>query len=241
EVTDLVAQIARARSGLAHPWRLDLSASHASLSRGLPSSESASIFLGRTLPNKVSITAGFERVRQFNLQDTYYEVQIGAPGGYLAVGGAPNAHFRPKLSAHGGLEATPMPLGAGLSAKLGIDGGWSRYAVGDVWIANPFVTLLAGERLDLTARMINVIDETKTYRTGYGLAASWRPTPVLELSAGWIAAPESTDGVTVPVKATIVGLAWRVNDRLSLRLGGVREVRNAYTRNEITVGLTGRF
>ena len=41
---------------------------------------------------------------------------------------------------------------------------------------------------------------------------AWRPVSRLQLSAGWSDAPESSEGVTVRVKATSLGVAYDGSD-----------------------------
>ncbi|WP_411289348.1 YaiO family outer membrane beta-barrel protein [Phenylobacterium sp.] len=237
----LQAQLLQALAAASARWRLDANVNTARLSDGLPAARGVAVFLGRTFEGGLTLSGGIERQRQFGATDTYLEGQFGHRLGYLALGGTAHADFRPEASVRGGLYARPRSLGAGWTAQAGADAGWSRYAAGDVRTLTPLITLARGEALTLTARWINVLDETDTRRSGYGLAAAFRPRPRLQLLAGWTDAPESSDGVTVDVQAVSLGVAVDVAEDFTLRLGGTREIRRAYDREDVSAGLTRRF
>lgn len=244
----LQAQVAAARRAPAAEgaaegdarWRLDVGATYGDRSKGLSSTKIGQAALSRT---KDSLTLGgsIEHARQFGATDTYLEGLVASRFGYIAVGGTPNAQFRPEWAVRAGLVSTSRPLGAGWSAQLAVDGGHARYPTGGVWSLHPSLTVARGEALSLTARWINVIDETDEYRTGYALRGGWRPVPRLLLSAGWSHAPESSEGVTVRVKAASLGVAYDVSDDLTLRLDGVHEDRPAYDQDLVSLGVTRRF
>lgn len=240
EVRALAAQLAAAKAQTA-PWRVDANYANAWLSKGLPGATDATAALSRRLAGGTVLGGSVERVRQFGQTDTYLELQAARSFGYLAVGGTPNATFRPRWAVRGGLTARPRPIGAGWSVQLALDLGWARYPVGDVRAINPSLTLARGERLSLQGRWINVVDETNRYRSGYAVRGVWRVAGPLKLDAGWSEAPESDVGVTVNVRAATAGVALDVAGATTLRLGFTHEIRPAYDRDELAVGLTRRF
>lgn len=241
----LQAQVAAARrtppeaEGAAR-WRLDAGATYGDRTRGLSSTRIGNLALSRTRGG-LTLGGALEHARQFGAADTYVEGLVANRAGYLAVGGTPKADFRPKVAVRAGAATRPKPFGDGWGASLGLDGGYARYAVGDVWSLHPSLTLSRGEAVSLTARWINVVDEADEHRAGYALRAAWRPAAPLQLSGGWSNAPESSEGVTVRVKAVALGLAFDVSDDLTLRLDGVREDRAAYDQDLVSLGFTRRF
>lgn len=221
-------------------WRLDLGATYGDRSQGLSSTRIAQVALSRT-ENGRTLSGSVEYARQFGAADTYLEGLVAGRFGYVAIGGAPDADFRPEWAVRAGVVSPARALADGWSAQLAVDGGHSRYPTGGVWSLHPSLTVARGEALSLTARWINVIDETDEYRTGYALRGGWRPVPRLLLQAGWTHAPESSEGVTVRVKAVNLGAAFDVSDDLTLRVDGVHEERPAYDQDLVSVGVTRRF
>ena len=221
-------------------WRLDLGATYGDRSNGLSSTRIGQAALSRTVGG-LTLGGSVEHARQFGQSDTYLEGLVAGRRGYVAVGGTPNADFRPEWAVRAGLASDARSIGGGWAASVAIDGGHARYVTGGVWSLHPSLTVARGEQLTLTARWINVVDEADDYRSGYALRGGWRPTPRLLLSAGWSDAPESSEGVTQRVEAASVGAAFDVSDDLTLRLDGVHEDRRAYDQDLVSVGVTRRF
>lgn len=223
-------------------WRLDAGVSYSSLSKGLPSWSGGSIALGRKLDDRSSFGVAAEYSRRFGVSDTFFEARydrrFGRGGAYVALGGTPDADHRPEVSLRAGGD---LPVGRSGFA-LTLDGGAARYATGTVSTLQPGVEqALFGGRLIVGGRWINTLDERDEYRSGYSLRATWEATPGLRLRAGWADAPESSDGVTVDVKAFSLGFDADLGERLTVRVDGVREERDAYDRDEIAVGFGWRF
>jgi len=237
----LAAQVAAAREDERLRWRLDANVSHGSLSNGLPSAGGATIVLARRMSARLTLSGGVDHQRQFNAKDTYFEAVAAGPAGYVAVGATPDADFRPEVALRGGVLAGAQKLGGDWTFQLGADGGWARYPTGEVLTLSPAVTIARGEALSLTARWINVIDETDRHRSGYQIRGAWRAAPRLALSAGYADAPESSQGATTDVRALSLGIAYDIDDRTTVRVGGEHAERAAYDRDDLTVGLTRRF
>lgn len=233
-------RIARLRTDRAN-WRLDVSAGYSNLSQGLdPWREAAMTLSRRTTWGAVAGT--IEQAERFDNTDTYVEVRLDRTMGrgsvYGALGGTPDADFRPEIAARAGGQ---MPIGDhGLAATL--DAGLARYAVGTVTTVQPGVDYATPDgRLIIGGRWINVWDEQDIYRSGYSLRAVLAIRPSVRLRAGFADAPESSDGTTVDVRSTSLGAEVDVTERISLRLNGLKEERTAYDRDEITLGLGVRF
>ncbi len=233
-------RIARLRAERA-AWRLDVLLGRSELSRGLhPWHETAATLSRRTAGGTIAGTV--EQSERFGRDDTYVEARVdrvvGGGGVYGAIGGAPDADFRPEIAVRAGGQ---MPIGArGFAAT--VDAGLARYVVGTVTTVQPGIEYATSNgELTLGGRWINVWDERDTYRSGYALRALWTIRPSLRLRGGYADAPESSDGVTVDVRSTTLGLEADVSERLTVRLNGLREERAAYDRDEITLGLGVRF
>jgi hypothetical protein len=117
----------------------------------------------------------------------------------------------------------------------------ARYAVGQV----NKVDLRAGQQvtkaLRVSAQGVILSDEADAIRTGYGVGASWRITDRLSLSLSWADAPETSEGVTVDVRSIALGLSAEISPGLNVRIGALREDREAYDRNELSLAIARAF
>lgn len=222
-------------------WRLNVSTAYSDLSQGLdPWREAVVTISRRTADGSVSGTV--EHAERFGRTDTYVEARldrvVGRGAVHGAFGGTPDADFRPEIALRAGAQ---MPVGTqGLAVIL--DAGLVRYAVGTVTTLQPGVEYTSPSgTLILGGRWINVWDEGDTYRSGYSLRAVAAIWPDVRLKAGFADAPESSDGTTVDVRSTSLGMEVDLNERLMLLLNGLREERTAYDRDEITLGFGVRF
>lgn len=233
-------RISRLREGRAN-WRLDASIGYSDLSQGLDPWRETAMSLSRRMADG-SVSGAIEHAERFDRSDTYAEVRldraVGRGAVYGALGGTPNADFRPEAAMRAGGQ---MPVGGqGLAAT--VDAGLARYAAGTVTTFQPGLEYSTPDGwLILGGRWINVWDERDIYRSGYSLRAVLAIRPSIRVRAGIADAPESSDGATVDVRSTSLGMDVDVTDRHTLRVNGVREKRSAYDRDEITFGVGVRF
>ncbi|MGZ9098170.1 MAG: YaiO family outer membrane beta-barrel protein [Brevundimonas sp.] len=233
---------ALARSLTEEPrWRLEVAASRSQLSGGLPDWSEARVAVSRSLGQRWNGALAIEATERFDNRDTYVEARLdrrlGRGGAYVAVGGAPDADYRPELLLGMGGQ---MRLTDRLSATL--DATAARYATGRVATIQPGVSIeVLPDRLQVAARWIAVRDETGDHRHGYSVQSRWQATGRLGLRLGYADAPESSEGFTVDVTSWNVGADISLTDRLMLRLGAVTEDRGTYERREATAGLGLRF
>ena len=219
-------------------WRFDAGVARSTLSGGLPDWTEARLSLFRR-QDATGIGLAIEQARRFDREDLYVELQAshqtGAVIWSLAVGGATNADFRPEQSVRAGAEhygkgwyvageAAHAEYTAGPVEKLGIRGARD---VG------------AGVRLQASA--VAVRDENGEDRFGYGLGAVWQTAPRFALEANWSDAPESSDGMTVDVRSLVVGATLEPSPELRFRAGVTHEMRQAYDRTEVSIGLARTF
>lgn len=222
-------------------WRMDVTAARSRLSAGLPDWSEARAAVSRRLHDRWTVGLAVENTERFDDRDVYVEARVdrrSARGAaYVAVGGAPNADYRPELAVAAGGQAQ---LAGSLAATF--DASLARYPTGTVTGLHPGLALdLAGGRFQLSGRWINVWDERGDYRSGYAASARWQATDRLALRLGYADAPESSDGSTTEVAAWSAGAEFGLTDRLLLRTGYVSEDRDAYDRRELSLGLGWRF
>lgn len=223
------------------PWRFDLDASRSRLSQDLPDWSSERLGGSRRLDGRTTAGLSIERTERFGNEDVYLEGQLdwewARASVFVAVGGAPGADYRAERAARIG-GATP--LGAGISAS--IEAGAARYATGTVRNFQPGLTAtMASARLVLAGRWILVWDEQDRSRSGYAVRASAAVTDWSRVTLSYADAPETSEGVTVDVRATGIGLEVDLVERITARLTLIQEDRASYRRDEIAVGLGVRF
>lgn len=240
DARDALSQINRLRTEVAE-WRADVSVAYSDLSEGLDPWREASLSLSRQF-TRGAVSGTIEHAERFGRSDTYVEAtlnqRLGGGAVYGSFGGTPGAEFRPELAVRGGGQ---IPLGdQGWSATA--DAAIARYTVGTVSTVQPGIEYITADgRLTLGARWINVWDEQDTYRSGYSLRAILVVVPKLRMRIGYSDAPESSDGATVDVQSTSLGLEVDVTERVVLRLNGSKEERVAYDRQEMVLGVGLRF
>lgn len=222
-------------------WRAEVLTARSRLTNGLPDWNETRLSIARRLDPTSAIALAVEATRRFDNEDIYLEARLDrfveGRSAYIAVGGAPDADYRPEIGVAAGGR---IDLGSGLAAT--VDASIARYRTGTVTNLHPgLATDLAAGRVELSARWINVWDERGDYRNGYAAQARWQVWDRLALRLGYADAPETTNGFTVDVAAWNLGADVSLNDRLTLRIGYLSEDRDAYDREEFSFGLGWRF
>lgn len=245
EAKGLSQQIAATLAMPGEPtWRLDVAYARSGLTKDLGHWSSATIALSKRIDPDTTLGGSIEHTERFGVSDTYAEALVARRfssrlDGFVAVGGAPDADYRPELSIRAGGSVGLLSEGD-RRVRLGLDAVWSRYAVGEVKSLQPYLTLAAGP-VSLTARSINTEDERGKHQSGYTLGGEWSATERLRLRLGYADAPESADGNTVPVEAVSGGIAYDLTPRWTVQVVGAHEKRTAYDRDEVGVAVTHRF
>lgn len=221
-------------------WRFDVDVTRSRLSDGLPDWTEARLAASRSLGDGWSTGLAAEWTERFGDSDLYLEgrAERGWNGRslYVAVGGAPDADYRPELAvSFGGRLAIAQRL------TLGVDGAVARYGVGTVVGLHPVAAFRVTDQLELTGRWINVRDENGELRSGYAVSGYWQAADRLGVRLGYADAPESSEGVTVDVRTWSLGADIGLTDRVALRFSGLSEDRGAYQREALSVGLGWRF
>ena len=222
-------------------WRVDLDVSKSRLGADLPDWTEVRLGAVRALDERWTVGGSAEWTERFDNDDLFLEARLDrrfAWGGtYAALGGALEAEYRPEASLRAGTDIRLSPMLSGT-----FDVSTARFASGDVTSLQPGLAAdLAQGRVRLAARWINVWDEADQRRTGYALSAQWAATDRLRLRLDHADAPETSEGVTVDVRAISLGAEIGLTEQVSLRLGALHEDRGAYDREAITLGLGWRF
>ncbi len=222
-------------------WRVDVNLSRSRISAGLPDWTEVRLAASRNIGAGWRGGAAIEATERFGERDVYIEGRVEhafADGSaYVAVGGSPDADYRPEVALLAGGERRVTGVVSGT-----VDASIAAYPVGTVTGLHPGVRLDLGDgRLQLAARWINIWDEIGVYRDGFATSARWQATDRITVRAGYADAPESSEGVTVDVRSWNAGIDVALNERATLRAGYVAEDRGAYDREELSIGLGWRF
>lgn len=239
EAAGLAAQIAAARAA-APAWRLDAGYAPGFLSGGLPDAYVADLALTRAFQDHRSLGVATQAAHQFGRTDVYVEAVGAGRAGYLALGGTPGAHFRPRLALRGGWYGPVWPAGSWRLQPLA-EAGWARYVTGDVRSLAMGAEAGLRDRWLLSGRLIGVRDERGRNQAGYSLRGQWRAAGPLSLIAGWADAPESSEGFTTRVKTVTAGAALDLGARATVRLVAAHEMRPAYDRDNLALSMTRKF
>ena len=230
-------------------WRLDLEASYSDLTKGLDAWREGALRGAYRFGNGTWVTGSAELSERFNKFDAYFEARVDAPVAagtsvYAVAGGTPDADFRPDVAFGAGGTARLFKDGTVLEALVAtFDLRYADYATGDVEAVNPGVELYAFKgQAWLSAKAINLWDETGKHRSGYMLRLDVAPANGYSLFAGHADAPDTSDGVTFDTQSWFAGIGVPLNDATTLRLTGAQELRNsAYDRTTVALALSVRM
>lgn len=237
EVAELRARLSQSAQSTSDR-RFGLSVAHSALGAGLPDWREAEAWISER-NGRQSIGASLQTSERFARTDVYGELRYAAAGDAAAVsvaaGAAPGADFRPRA-------ALRVEISSLEDAEWFFSGAvtLARYSVGEVDKLDMRIGHAVGP-LRLTALGVAVRDENGDARTGYGAGAMWRLADRFSLSAGWSDAPETSEGVTVDVRAATVSISGRTSGNARLTLSYTHEDRNAYDRDELSLGIARAF
>jgi YaiO family outer membrane protein len=219
-------------------WRADLAVAQSKLTQDLPdwTQVNASLFRRQ---GKTGLGLALEHARRFDREDLYIEAQatrqIGPATWSLALGGAPDADFRPETSVRLGAETAHGPW------QLAAYASRAQYAAGPVAKLDLRAVHSLGDNAQLFLQTGVVNDENGDNHFGYGLGASWRLASGPTLDAGWSDSAESSEGFTVEVQAITAGAAFDLSETVRVRIGLTHEMREAYDRTEAGLTLARTF
>jgi YaiO family outer membrane protein len=230
-------------------WRVDAEFSYSELTAPRPPWRE---FSGQvTYYSDIGLTyhARVENNERNNRHDTYLQVGIDASlseslSAYAALGGTPNANFRPEWQLLSGGTVRVLKgkdvIGPSL---LTLDTKWSQYSAGDVTTLSPGIEqYFFSGRVWVNARLSNTLNETGQWLRGWNVRANWLARENLRLFAGIGEDPETVNNRTYITKAYSAGMVWAVADNTELRLNFLHEDRiDSYIRNSVTLGVSRKF
>ncbi|HEU0098478.1 MAG TPA: YaiO family outer membrane beta-barrel protein [Allosphingosinicella sp.] len=246
EAAPLRARLDEEASLTAYRGEINLEGSYSALDRGRSDWKEGAAELRYKTAGGTAIAGRVERSRRFGLDDTYLEARADArlspaASAYFSVGATPNADFRPRwqLSAGGSLR---LRGGAGATVAT-LDARQARYPARDIQTLTPgFEQYLAGGRVWLTGRMINIFDERGRHRAGWLARGDVQASAKLRLFAGYADAPDTSEGRVIATRSAFGGFAWDVGQRSVLRLSAAREHRSdGSNRVQLGLGVGFRF
>ncbi len=248
DATAGLESIARQRSaaGARPRWSVDLDGSYSTVEGAQPDWRDGSFQLRYRASEATAFAARIEASRRFGRTDVYGEVGVEQALSdrarvYLTLGGTPDADFRPRyqIGAGGSLRITD----GGDATVLTLDARQAEFASGDVQTLSPGIEqYLAGGRIWVSARWINLFDEGGDHRSGYLLRADGQATDRLRLFAGLSDAPDTSEGIVVGTRSYFGGASFDIDPRTTLRLSVAHEDRETGAdRTQLALGLGLRF
>lgn len=226
--------------------QLDLELSHSRIEGGQPHWREGSIQLSYRAKPSRAVSATAELSKRFGLTDLYGELRLNeqlsaGTSLYLAVGGTPDARFRPKWQIQGG--GSIRINGGPRATILTLDARQGRYSGGDVQSVAPGVEhYVAGGRAWLSGRWINVFDERGQHRSGWLARGDVMLNDRFRLFLGAADAPDSSEGVVIQTSSVFAGAVLEMSRTRLIRFSVTREDRGAAgNRVQIGAGLGLRF
>jgi len=229
-------------------WRLDLGTEVSDLTSGLGDWTDSSAGLAYRLSPRTTISGRTRVATRFGHTDVQIEGRIDqafspAFSAYALAAATPGADFLARYSIGAGASWQVVAAAKAFGPlSLNIDTRYDHFANTNVTSVSPWVQgYIFDGRLGLSARWVHAADDTGTRADGYVLRADLAVTQRVNLFGGYADAPEISDGTLVPTRTVFSGIAWDVNDPLTLRASIAHEQRPTFDRSIFGLGLTARF
>lgn len=244
EAAALLAQLADG-DDTTTDWRANFDASYSTLEGSQPDWKEVTAGLSYR-SGDTTIGGRVEWLERFGLSDVFGELRLDQrlsdrATGYVALGATPDADLRPEWQL--GLGGSLRVRDGGDATVLTLDARQARYRVGDIQTVNPGIEQYIGDgRYWLTARWINIFDETGAHRMGYLLRGDAQASDRLRLFAGLSDAPDPDQGVVIEASSLFGGAAIAIGHRSELRASIAHEDRSiGADRTQFSLGLGWRF
>jgi YaiO family outer membrane protein len=246
DAAGLRMQLSAGADDAGYRGQINVDGSYSALEGTQPDWREGSVQLRYELTEDTAVSGGIEAARRFRNTDLYSEARVDhrvsdGTSFYLSAGGAPNADFRPEWQIGAGgsarLRSGPNPT------SLTIDARQAHYRAGDIQTVVPGIEqyVLDG-RAWLTARWINIFDETGEHHSGWLGRGDFMASDRLRLFAGAADAPDVSEGVVVDTFSLFGGVSYDLNARSTLRLSVAHEDRaRGSDRLQLGAGLGWRF
>jgi YaiO family outer membrane protein len=246
DAAGLRAQLAAEPASTAHRGQINIDGSYSALEGDQANWREGTTQLSYQLTEDTTLSGSVEAARRFNRNDVYSEARIDqrvAPGAsfYISAGGTPNADFRPEWQIGAGGSARVR--GGPNPTALTLDARQAHYRAGDIQTVAPGVEqYLANGRAWLTARWINIFDETGKHHGGWLARGDAMAADRLRLFAGAADAPDVSEGIVLETFSLFGGVSYDLNARSTVRLSLAHEDRERGSdRLQVGLGLGWRF
>lgn len=229
-------------------WRFDLASEISELSSGQGTwTDNFAVLSYRANPD-LAMTAQTRLATRYGKTDTQLEARLDytlnrplSIHGLVAL--TPEADFLAKSSIGAGgiwtIETNSPPLG---SVLLGFDVRYDEFTESEIWLAQPWAQFyLFNDRVWVTGRWVHVEDDQDNAVDGYILRGDVLVTDRLQAFAGYSDAPEISEGTIVDTESVFGGVAFDVNEDVTLRASYGFEMREAFDRDIYGLGVTVRF
>jgi YaiO family outer membrane protein len=231
-----------------HRWRFDAVSERSELSGGRRHWTDSAVNLSYGIDRVTTAAARLRVAERRGLTDVQIEARFDrqlAEGlsVYGAVAVTPDTDFlaRTAFSSGGSWRALRERAGWG-PLNLLLDVRYEIYPGARIWTAFPGVEYrLARGLFGVSARWVHAEDDGSAVADGYIARLDIAPEERIGGFVGYADAPEISQGVLTDTQTLFGGLAWRANDRLTLRFSLAREERMTFDRNTVGIGFTTRF
>jgi YaiO family outer membrane protein len=228
-------------------WQLNVDGSYSALEGSAqPDWREGTVQLRYQATEDTAVGGSVEVSRRFGNTDTYGELRVDhrlsdGASAYVTVGGTPNADFRPEWQV--GAGGSVRVVEGKTPTSLTIDARQAHYRAGDIQTVSPGIEqYVAGGRAWLTARWINIFDETGDHNSGWLARGDVMATERFRLFAGVADAPDVSEGVVTDTFSIFGGAAYELSDRAVLRFSLAHEDRaTGSDRLQAGIGLGLRF
>lgn len=244
EVRALRQQLARGAE--AHRWSLDIDGSYSAVEGAQPDWREGSVQLRYRARDTTFVWGRLEVASRFGIEDIYGEMGVEQALSdrarvYVMLGGTPDADFRPRYQI--GAGASVRVTDGGNASVLTLEARQAKFAAGDVQTLTPGIEqYLAGGRVWLTARWINMFDENGDHQSGYLVRADAQATDRLRLFGGLADAPDTSEGIVVDTRSYFGGASYDLSNRTVVRLSIAHEDRETGAdRTQFGLGFGLRF
>jgi YaiO family outer membrane protein len=247
DATGLRTQLAAGTSA-EYRWQLNLDGSYSALEgNAQPDWKEGTVQLRYQATHDTALAGTVEASRRFGATDVYGELRVDhrisdGAAFYLSAGATPNADFRPEWQIGTGGSAQ-LRGGTNHPTSLTLDARQARYRSGDIQTVVPGIEqYLAGGRAWVTARWINIFDETGAHRSGWLARGDAMAGDRLRLFAGLSDAPDVSEGVVIDTFSLFGGISFDLDERSTLRLSVAHEDRaQGSDRLQLGLGIGRRF
>jgi len=230
-------------------WRVDGAFSYSELTEPRPPWREFSGQITYFGDNDLAYHARVETYERNRRKDTYMQAGIDARlseslSAYFALGGTPNANFRPRWQVLAGGAARLWQGKDVVGPSLfTLDTKWSVYSGGDVTTITPGIEqYLFSGAVWFNARLSNTRNEQGQWLHGWNVRVNWLPRDDLRVYAGFGEDPETVNNRTFLTQAYSAGGVWALSERTEFRLDFLHEDRlDSYVRNSVTFTVTKKF